>query len=255
MRVPVVAGVGGGVGTTTVAVGLRGHDAGQVAGARPDILICRATLDSMRRAAAVLDGVGPEPPPVLAVALAARAPRRPLRAQLDLLDADAAALVLLPHVPRWGTLVDPLAEAAQLLVEPAARLPRPLRAYAAALRELVAAVAASGRLGHDPADGSARRPGPQPGLPDGRVRRGAAAPAAGSFCPVGGTPQPGAGPVGWPPAAPPPHGGLAPAAADPGQRAGIRIVAPTQARPARDRERGAAAVRPLGAEVAAGRIG
>ena len=63
---------------------------------------------------------------------------------------DAAALVLLPHVRRWGTLADPLAEAAQLLVEPAARLPRPLRAYAAALRELVAAVAASGRLARDP---------------------------------------------------------------------------------------------------------
>ena len=58
MRVPVVAGVGGGVGTTTVAVGLRGHDGGRVAGRRPDILVCRDTLDSVQRAAAALDPAG-----------------------------------------------------------------------------------------------------------------------------------------------------------------------------------------------------
>jgi hypothetical protein len=94
---------------------------------------------------------------VLAVTLAGRAPRGPLRARLELLEPDAAALVLLPHVRRWCTLADPLAEAAQLLVEPAAQLPRPLRAYAAALRELVAAVAASGRLARDP-NGAPARP-------------------------------------------------------------------------------------------------
>ena len=104
MRAPVVAGVGGGVGTTTVAVGLRGHDSGRVTGHRPDgspdILVCRGTLDSVRRAAAVLDEAGPEPP-VLAVTLAGRVPRGPLRARLELLEPDAAALVLLPHVRRW----------------------------------------------------------------------------------------------------------------------------------------------------------
>ena len=57
-----------------------------------------------------------------------------------------SAVVLLPHVPRWRTLADPLPEVAQLLVEPAELLPRSVRAYAAALRELAAAVAASGRL-------------------------------------------------------------------------------------------------------------
>ena len=147
MRVPVVAGVGGGVGTTTVAVGLRGHDGGRVAGWRPDILVCRDTLDSVQRAAEVLDAASPEPPPVLAVTLAGRALRGALRPRLELLEPDTAGLVLLPHVRRWSTLPDPLAEVARLLVDPADRLPRPVRAYAAALRELVAAVAASGRLG------------------------------------------------------------------------------------------------------------
>ena len=148
MRAPVVAGVGGGVGTTTVAAALRGHDAGRVtAGWWPDILVCRGTLDSLRRAAAVLETADPEAFPVLAVTLdAARAARRPIRAHLELLEPDLGALVVLPYVRRWATLPDPVAEAAHLLAEPADRLPRPLRAYAAALRELVEAVTASGRL-------------------------------------------------------------------------------------------------------------
>lgn len=219
MRAPVVAGVGGGVGTTTVAVGLRGHDSGRVTGRRPDgspdILICRGTLDSVRRAAAVLDESGTEPPPVLAVTLAGRVPRGPLRARLELLEPDAAALVLLPHVRRWCTLTDPLAEVAQLLVEPVARLPRPLRAYAAALRELVAAVAASGRLARDP---NPARQGAGPARPAATSAASAAsaAPAphrapvvlarATSRLPAVGTPPPGSGP--------------------PQRRRGVRIVAP-----------------------------
>jgi hypothetical protein len=160
MRVPVVAGVGGGVGTTTVAAALRAHDAGRIAGRLPDILVCRGTFDSLRRAAAVLDDAGPEPVPVVAVTLdGARMLRGVLRARLDLLEADAGALVLLPHVRRWGTLADPLAETTRLLADPAERLPRPLRAYTAALRELVEAVASSGRLDARPHERLARRTG------------------------------------------------------------------------------------------------
>lgn len=151
MRAPVVAGVGGGVGTTTVAVALRGHDAGRVAERWPDILVCRGTLDSLRRAAAVLETADPDAFPVLAVTVdAARAARRPFRARLELLEPDFGALVLLPYVRRWATLADPLAEAVHLLAEPPERLPRPLRAYAAALRELVEAVTVSGRLDATP---------------------------------------------------------------------------------------------------------
>jgi hypothetical protein len=147
MRAPVVAGVGGGVGTTTVAAALRGHDAGRLTAGWPDILVCRGTLDSLRRAAAVLQTADPDAFPVLAVTLdAARAARRPIRAHLELLEPDLGALVVLPYVRRWPTLPDPVAEAAHLLEEPADRLPRPLRGYAAALRELVEAVTASGRL-------------------------------------------------------------------------------------------------------------
>jgi len=267
MRAPVVAGVGGGVGTTTVAVGLRGHDSGRVSGHRPDgpldILVCRGTLDSVRRAAAVLDEAGPEPP-VLAVTLAGRVPRGPLRARLELLEPDAAALVLLPHVRRWCMLTDPLAEAALLLVEPVARLPRPLRAYAAALRELVAAVAASGRLARDPIGD------PDPLYSDDRHTRrtgSAERPArqersrpqvVGAFRPVGDPTRQGAGParpaavsavsavsaapvpaaqhrapvVAAPTTSRPPTLGTPPPGTGPPQRRrGVRIVAPDAVRP------------------------
>lgn len=152
MRPPVVAGVGGGVGTTTVAVALRGRDAERGDAAAADILVCRGTLDSLRRAAALLDRAAPGPRPVLAVSLdGARVPRGPVRARLELLEPAAAAMVLLPHVRSWHTVADPLPEVARLLVDPPERVPRPVRAYAAALRELAAAVAASGRLHTAPA--------------------------------------------------------------------------------------------------------
>jgi hypothetical protein len=147
LRPPTIAGVGGGVGTTTLAVALRGRDGGAARADTADIVVCRGTLDSLHRAAGVLDRTGPGPRPVLAVTLdGARPPRGPLRALLPLLEPDTSAVVLLPRVPHWRTLADPLPEIATLLVDPPQRLPRPLRAYTAALRELAAAVTASGRL-------------------------------------------------------------------------------------------------------------
>jgi hypothetical protein len=199
LRAPVVSGVAGGVGVTTLAVALRANDAGRAGAETADILACRGTLDSLRRAAAALERPGASAPPVLAVTLdGSRLPRGPVRARLELLDAAVSAVVLLPHVPRWRTTADPLPEAAQLLVEPAERLPRPLRAYAAALRELAAAVAASGRLQGGPATraagsgpGRERRLGPaSPPTAAGRPAREEASRRLRS--PVGRPPDPGA---------------------------------------------------------------
>ena len=107
---------------------------------------------------------------MLAVTLdAARAARRPIRAHLELLEPDLGALVVLPYVRRWATLADPVAEAAHLLAEPADRLPRPLRMYAAALRELVEAVMASGRLDAAPDQPHSRPTGSANGAPTTRV--------------------------------------------------------------------------------------
>jgi hypothetical protein len=157
MRRPVVAGVGGGVGTTTLAVALRGRDGGREALGRADILACRGTADSLARVADALDRPWPGARPVVAVTLGPRRlDRGPFRARLDLLDRAAEAVVLLPHVARWQTLADPLADAVGLLADPSERRSRSLRAYAAALHELAAAVVASGRL-DSPAGSDERR--------------------------------------------------------------------------------------------------
>ncbi len=229
VRPPVVAGVAGGVGTTTLAVALRAHDAGRAAGAGPaaDILACRATFDSLRRAKAVLERSAPAagPAPVLAVTLgAARVPRGSLRARLELLDDATSGIVLLPHVDRWATITDPLAEVAELLVDPAPP-PRSLRAYVDALRELAAAVAASGRLdttAPDPAERVGHRGDPRDHTPGAGSPPGPAVPPA--------RPVVRAAPA--PPAAAPPrsglrHVGLAPRVVPPDRPSatrGVRIV-------------------------------
>lgn len=204
LRPPVVAGVGGGVGTTTLAAALRGHDGGRQRVGAADILVCRGTLDSLCRAAAVLEHAGPEPRPVLAVTLDGVRARGAVRGRLQLLGSGTGAVVLLPHVGRWRTIPDPVPEATNLLVEPLDRLPRPLRAYAAALRELAGAVAASGRL-HPPA---------------GHV----GAPPTGPRTPVGaghGVPRVAA--------RPPSHGhGPAPHDPVPTRQRGVRIVLPVE---------------------------
>ena len=240
VRAPLVAGVGGGVGTTTVAAGLHGRDGGRARVDEADVLVCRDTLESLDRAAAVLDRAGPDPRPVLTVTLdGARLPRGPLRDRVLLLEEETSGVLLLPRVRHWRTLPDPLAEAAALLVEPAEQLPRALRPYAAALRELAVAVAESGRLrrGGTSAGGGQVRgtsPGtarpPDPPAPPGPVRGAAsphrprigarpplmqpgptaAAPAAGGHTPdhhPAGGHAAGAHPAGGPMAGAPPTGG------------------------------------------------
>ncbi|HVL83547.1 MAG TPA: hypothetical protein VM367_04520 [Pseudonocardia sp.] len=143
LRPPAVAGVAGGVGTTTVAVALRGRDAGRAV-ADADVVVCRASGDSLRRVARLADALpATGPRPVLAVTGATRGP---VAARLGLLERRFARIVVLPDVPRWRELADPLAEVSALLGRPTDRLPRPARAYVEALRELATAVADGGRL-------------------------------------------------------------------------------------------------------------
>jgi hypothetical protein len=263
MRPPVVAGVGGGVGTTTLALALRGHDGGtaveSAAGSvTADILACRGTVHSLCRAATALEHVGPGPRPVVAVTLDGSRPRGPLHARLQRLERAASAVVLLPHVPRWRTVADPLPEAAGLLVEPGP-VPRPLRPYAAAVRELARTVATSGRL-HVPAAASlgndaagrarAATPaasGPRTDGPERVPRRAESAadpPVLAAFRPAVGALSRGGGrhaaptpPDDVPLARTPPPGTAAPGvAARPPvpRRRGVRIVgAPAEVRPTR----------------------
>ena len=79
-RAVTVAGVAGGVGTTTIARALAGVDRGVFTGRPVDVLVCRATADSLLRAAraAYLISTQQHRRPVLAVNTAdAAGPSRP----------------------------------------------------------------------------------------------------------------------------------------------------------------------------------
>ncbi|MER7433667.1 hypothetical protein ACFU8R_28185 [Pseudonocardia alni] len=143
---PTVAGVAGGVGTTTVAAALGGTDRGVFVGRAVDVLVCRATGDSLVRAghAARLVAQATGRLPVLAVTAAdAVGPSRPVTARLRLLEPNAASVVVLPFVRRWRELATPLDEARILRAIPRTDLPRSLRRYATAVDDILAGL--SGR--------------------------------------------------------------------------------------------------------------
>ncbi|MFP5072335.1 hypothetical protein ACLFMI_22055 [Pseudonocardia nantongensis] len=170
-RIPVVGGLAGGVGTSTVARALRARDAGVVTGTDllPDVLLCRDTVSGLARAARV----APRPAagaPVLAL--------HPGSADPDGIDAAAAgpgwaAVVALPAVPGWARSADPWADAATVLGgrsgEPRTGDPAALRRYAEALDRIVAALTGGGRLTRPlaPAGAGPLRPirGVRTGLP------------------------------------------------------------------------------------------
>jgi hypothetical protein len=140
-------------------------------------------------------------------------------------------VVLLPHVDRWATVADPLAEVAELLVDPGPP-PRALRAYVDALRELAAAVTASGRLNAAPPDPAGRDR--HPGDPRDRAP-GAGRPPGPPVAPA----RPLVRAATAPPAAPPPRSGLRPVGLaprvvteQPPGRRGVRVVAATPRRAA-----------------------
>lgn len=144
---PTVAGVGGGVGTTTVAVALGGADRGVFTGRAVDVIVCRSTADSViraGRAAQLIGGLGPRP--VLAItAVDGAKPTRALLARLRLLEPHAAAVVLLPHVPRWRASATPLDSVRQLLGHQPHEMPRAVRGYARAIGELTRALRSGSR--------------------------------------------------------------------------------------------------------------
>ncbi|MCE3553992.1 hypothetical protein LWC33_21360 [Pseudonocardia sp. RS11V-5] len=145
-RPPSVAGVSGGVGTTTLALALHGRDSGTGAGIEADIVVCRSSAESLDRAVRIADLFDPTAvPPVLAVSVDGAERRHPER--LDELGPGWVAVVLVPHVGRWRGIADPYREAAGLLGTPRDRLPRALRPYLDAITRLARAVADSGRLG------------------------------------------------------------------------------------------------------------
>ncbi|RZT83762.1 hypothetical protein EV383_0580 [Pseudonocardia sediminis] len=149
LRAPTVGGLAGGVGTSTVAHALRGRDLGPVGGAArlPDVVVCRASVSGLERAARIAPATPGAGHPVLAVTTdGADTSEGPLADRLRDGAAGWAALVLLPRVLHWPLVGDPLAEATSLLTLPADDLPEPVRDYARALTRIVEALTAGGRL-------------------------------------------------------------------------------------------------------------
>jgi hypothetical protein len=143
LRIPVVTGLGHDTGASTVAAALHGRDAGAWAAAA-DIVVCRGGGESMRAAEALrLAPFGLRP--VLALTHPGAAPAA-AHLRVRRLGCRFAAIVELPHVPRWQVLGDAPADVGELLGVPAAELEPAVAAYAEALRELVAAVLAGGQL-------------------------------------------------------------------------------------------------------------
>jgi hypothetical protein len=138
---PAVAGVAGGVGTTTVARVLDALDRGVFTGRPAEVLVCRATGESLIRAARAAQLIVSQggPRPVVAVSATSPAgPSRPTSARIRLLEPHTAGVVVLPHVRRWRDLAVPLDEVTGLLSRPLSEVPRVLRRYAVAA-ELVRA--------------------------------------------------------------------------------------------------------------------
>lgn len=124
---PSVAGVSGGVGTSTLAVALGGCDLGVFAGRPADVVVCRGTVASVLMAGRVAALCAR--PVVAVVAVDAAKPGQPLTSRLALLEPHTAAVVLVPHVPQWRDVVDPLAELRRDLSVPVDGLPRPVRRF------------------------------------------------------------------------------------------------------------------------------
>ncbi|GAA4997093.1 hypothetical protein WHI96_22020 [Pseudonocardia tropica] len=141
-RIPVVGGLAGGVGTTTVARALHGRDLGRVCGPDllSDVVVTRDTAAGLAAAARVAPAPGPDAP-VLVL--------HPGTADPDGIDADAAgpgwaAVVALPAVPGWARSADPWSDAAGVLTRPGPSAA--VRRYAEAIGRIVAALTTSGRL-------------------------------------------------------------------------------------------------------------
>ena len=134
-----VAGVGAGVGASTVAAALGVADRGIFVGRPVDVLVCAATGDSLVRAgyAAQLVTAWSGRRPVVAVtAAAAGGQSRPVAARLRLLEPHTTGVVVLPFVRRWRELAAPPLEIRDLLRLPLTDQPRGVRGYATALAEV-----------------------------------------------------------------------------------------------------------------------
>lgn len=138
MRAPLVCGVAGGVGTTTIATALRARDLGVYRSGPADIVVCRSTSVSVGAAHRVLALV-PGKPVLVVVADGPLRPPAPVKARLTMVQPHITALVWMPYVEHWRQIDNAFAQADAVLRE-ADRVPKWLQPWAAALKQLIDAV-------------------------------------------------------------------------------------------------------------------
>lgn len=149
LRAPRVAGIAGGVGTTTVATALRGYDRGRAADEGVEVLVCRSTGMSLHAAASAITWLvaNGRQRPVLVVNADLPGPLRgPLRARIRMIEPQVAGLIVLPFVVHWREQADPLNEAARLSECSIDQLPRGLRGYGEGIAAIAETVLRSGML-------------------------------------------------------------------------------------------------------------
>jgi hypothetical protein len=143
VRRPVIVGLSRGIGTSTLAAALHATDGALLrpgTAGEADVLLCPADAVSLRNAAAL--ACAPSGPrPVLVIAGTPGPPAAPPRA----VHGFTAGLAL-PHLARWAGRADARGAAGAVLAFPPEALPGDVASYAAALRDLVEALTASGVL-------------------------------------------------------------------------------------------------------------
>lgn len=141
MERPRVAGVAGGVGTTTLAVALHAIDGDVYPGGVPvHVLVCRSTMTSLASAqAAAATAAGDGWGTVLAVVGDGGSLTSAMRASLRMVEPHVAGIVHIPHVPGLRDLVRPWDVTADVLDPATPPPPRELRRFADALTQLAAA--------------------------------------------------------------------------------------------------------------------
>ncbi|WP_281690282.1 hypothetical protein [Pseudonocardia thermophila] len=142
VRAPLVAGVAGGVGASTIAVALflRPEDGTRYIPGQPvDVLVARATVYSLGLVQQALDTL-PGPAVLALVGEQPGEPSRQVQTRLGMTDrTNLAAVVHVPYVPGWANIVDPHA-AARALVTTESKLRGAERAFVTAIATLTDAV-------------------------------------------------------------------------------------------------------------------
>jgi hypothetical protein len=135
VRAPIVAGVAGGVGTTTVHFLIPASiDGGVYRGGYVDVLVCRSTVLDLTRAHRAVQAVPGKPLLVVVQDIPAKPPR-PVRALTTMVEPHVSGVVNLPFVAEWRNESDPWRLAATAASH--AEVAKSLRPLQAARRELM----------------------------------------------------------------------------------------------------------------------